>query len=430
MRRTCGREAATSTLNNQPDLTSAMRILHVLDHSLPLQSGYVFRSLGILSAQRGFGWQTIQLTSPRYNSADTPLEVVDGWDFHRTVKPAGGVTLPPVFRELLEMRATERRMAELIALYQPNIIHAHSPVLNGIPALRAARRAGLPLVYEVRGLWEDAAVDLGRTRFNSFRYRAVREMETYALRRADGVVTLCNPMREEIQARGIPDERIAVVPNAVDPTYFGRGRERDPTLAEKLGLSGRTVLGFIGSLYHYEGIDLLLSALPRIRAVRPEAVLLLVGGGPEEANLKAQISENDLGGAVCFVGRVPHGDVRRYYDLVDFFIYPRRRMRLTDLVTPLKPLEAMAEGRIVLASDVGGHRELIRDGQTGFLFPPDDPARIADRVIEVISAKDHHAKIRGAARHYVETSRTWPICASVYRDVYAMARERALAARS
>lgn len=402
-----------------------MRILHILDHSLPLQSGYVFRTLGILSAQHGFGWETIQLTSPRYNSAEVPVETVDGWDFHRTAKPAGGLTLPPIVREVLEMRAAERRITEVIGRHSPDILHAHSPVLNGIPALRAARRAGLPLVYEVRALWEDAAVDLGRTRVNGLRYRVVREMESYLLRRADGVVSLCNPMREELAARGIREERIGVVPNAVDPAYFGRVREYDRTLAEKLGLSGRTVLGFIGSFYHYEGIDLLLSALPRIRAAQPDSILLLVGGGPEEPNLKAKVSESDLDEAVRFVGRVPHGEVRRYYDLVDFFIYPRRRMRLTDLVTPLKPLEAMAQGRIVLASNVGGHHELIRDGQTGFLFPPDDPARIADRIIEVVSAKDRHGPIGDAARHYIETSRTWPSCASVYREVY----ERALRTR-
>ena len=98
-----------------------------------------------------------------------------------------------------------------------------------------------------------------------------------------------------------------------------------------------------------------------------------------------------------------------------------RRMRLTDLVTPLKPLEAMAERRIVVASDVGGHRELIRDSETGFLFSPHDPSRIADRVTEVLSAKDQRKRIRDAARLYIETSRTWPICASVYRDVYDMA---------
>ncbi len=395
-----------------------MRVLHVLDHSLPLQSGYVFRTLGILSAQRAFGWTTIQLTSPRYHSGEVALERVDGWEFHRTVtRPTGA----PLLREVQEMRATERKLQELIARYQPDLLHAHSPVLNGIPALRAARRANLPLVYEVRALWEDAAVDLGRTRVNSLRYRAIRRLETYVLQRANGVVTLCEGMRQEIAKRGIPDQRIAVVPNAVEPTHFGKVPERDASLAERLGLSGRTVLGFIGSFYHYEGLDLLLSALPRIRAAQPDTVLLLVGGGPEEAKLRSKISQEGLAEAVRFVGRVAHGEVRRYYDLVDYFVYPRRRIRLTELVTPLKPLEAMAEGRIVLASDVGGHRELIRDSQTGFLFAPDDPDRIADRVVEVLSKKDEHSRMRDAARDYVATKRTWPVCASNYKGLYEFA---------
>ncbi|HWS98256.1 MAG TPA: TIGR04063 family PEP-CTERM/XrtA system glycosyltransferase [Candidatus Methylomirabilis sp.] len=405
-----------------------MRVLHVLDHSLPLQSGYVFRTLGILSAQQGFGWATIQLTSPRYHSGETALERVDGWEFHRTPTRA---SRSPLIREVQEMRATERKLQELIAQYQPDILHSHSPVLNGIPALRAARRAKLPLIYEVRAFWEDAAVDLGRTRVNSLRYRAIRQLETYVLQRADGVVTLCEGMRKEIARRGIPDQRIAVVPNAVEPTHFGRVQERDQSLAKSLELSDRTVLGFIGSFYHYEGLDLLLSALPQIRAARPDTVLLLVGGGPEEAKLRSKISQENLAEAVRFVGRVPHGEVRRYYDLVDYFVYPRRRIRLTELVTPLKPLEAMAEGRIVLASDVGGHRELIRDSETGFLFAPDDPASIAHRVIEVLSKKDEHSRIRDAARDYVATERTWPVCASSYRELYDLAlRKRVNATRS
>ena len=405
-----------------------MRVLHVLDHSLPLQSGYVFRTLGILSAQREFGWGTVQLTSPRYHSGETAIERVDGWEFHRTPTRA---SRSPLIREVQEMRATERKLHELIAQYQPDILHSHSPVLNGIPALRAARRAKLPLIYEVRAFWEDAAVDLGRTRVNSLRYRAIRQLETYVLQRADGVVTLCEGMRKEIERRGIPDQRIAVVPNAVESTHFGRVQERDHSLAERLGLSERTVLGFIGSFYHYEGLDLLLSALPRIRAARPDTVLLLVGGGPEEAKLRSKISQENLAEAVRFVGRVPHGEVRRYYDLVDYFVYPRRRIRLTELVTPLKPLEAMAEGRIVLASDVGGHRELIRDSETGFLFAPDDPASIAHRVIEVLSKKDEHSRIRDAARDYVATERTWPVCASSYRELYDLAlRKRVNAPRS
>jgi len=400
-----------------------MRILHILDHSLPLQSGYVFRSLGILSAQRGFGWETIQLTTPRYNSSANVSETVDGWEFQRSAVNLK-FSKVPVVRDALEMRATERRIGEIIATHRPDILHAHSPVLNGIPALRAARRAGLPIVYEVRAFWEDAAVDLGRSRAGGLRYRAVRDMETYVLRRADAVVTLCNSVREEIAARGIPEDRIGVAPNAIDLDYFGEIRPRDEALAQKLGLSDRTVLGFIGSFYHYEGLDLLIAALPLIRAARPDAVLLLVGGGPQEERLKAKAAEMGLGDTVRFVGRVPHGEVRRYYDLVDFFVYPRRKMRLTDLVTPLKPLEAMAAGRIVAASDVGGHRELISDGETGFLFPSDDVVRIAERLIEIISATGKHARMRETARRHVETSRTWPSCAAVYRDVYARVLRR------
>jgi PEP-CTERM/exosortase A-associated glycosyltransferase len=394
-----------------------MRILHILDHSLPLQSGYVYRTLGILSAQRSFGWTTIQLTSPRYNRSLAPTETVDGWEFVRSTVKSNFAEVP-VLRDLLEIRATERRIDEIIAIEQPDIIHAHSPVLNGIPALRAAQRAGLPIVYEVRAFWEDAAVDLGRARAGGFRYHAIRQLETYVLRHADAVVSLCNSMRDEIIARGIPEDRVGIVPNAVDLAFFDKQCGRDEILAEELDLTGRTVLGFFGSFYHYEGLDLLIAALPLIRATRPEAVLLLAGGGPEEERLKAKAEQTGQSDAVRFVGRVPHGEIQRYYSLVDFFVYPRRKMRLTDLVTPLKPLEAMAAERIVTASDVGGHRELIRDGETGFLFPSGDTRRMANRLIEIISTTDKHARIRNVAREYVDKNRTWSICATAYQDVY------------
>jgi PEP-CTERM/exosortase A-associated glycosyltransferase len=321
-------------------------------------------------------------------------------------------------RELLEMRATAARLHELIGALRPDILHAHSPVLNGLPALWAARRARLPLVYEVRALWEDAAVDLGHARTGNLRYRTTRALETWLLRRADAVVTLCQAMRAEIVGRGVAPGRIAVVPNAIDPADFPATAVRDPSLVDSLGLAGRRVLGFIGSFYHYEGLDLLLAALPQIRAALPQAALLLVGGGPEEARLQRLAGELGLGDAVRFTGRVPHGQVRRYYDLVDFFVYPRRSIRLTELVTPLKPLEAMAEGRIVLASDIGGHRELIRDNQTGFLFPPDDPPAMAARVIAAMLATDRHPPMRAAARCFVETERTWPVCVQACRPLY------------
>ena len=398
-----------------------MRILHVLDHSLPEQSGYVYRTLGILAAQRSFGWETILLTTPRNHPGRPQVETLDGWTFHRTEVPHWKFFQTPVIRELMEMRATESGVAELIAAQRPDIVHAHSPVLTAIPARRAARRVGVPLVYEARGLWEDAAVDHGTLRAGDMRYRLIRALETRIFRQADAVVTLSEAMRREIAGRGVPPEKISVVPNAVDTDRFGQPGQRDAALAQALGLEGRTVLGFIGSFYHYEGLDLLIDAMTKIRDQRPDVILLLVGGGFEDERLRKQVVRLGLEETVRFTGRVPQADVRRYYDLTDFLVYPRRKMRLTELVTPLKPLEALAEGRIVLASDVGGHREMLRDGVTGFLFAPDDAAALARRALEAIAASDQHARMREAGRQFVAAERTWQASAANYHEAYGRA---------
>ncbi|HJU16187.1 MAG TPA: TIGR04063 family PEP-CTERM/XrtA system glycosyltransferase [Stellaceae bacterium] len=401
----------------------AMRILHIFDHSLPLQSGYVYRSLGILGAQRGFGWETAHLTAPRFNRDEPAVETVDGWEFHRTPKPKGTW---PVAREVLEMRAVLRRARELIRLFGPDIVHAHSPALVGLPACRAAASLDLPFVYEVRALWEDAAVTQGTTREWGPRYRLVRRLETAVLRRADAVVTLCGGMKGEIASRGVPEAKITVVPNAVDLAAFDRPSSPDPELAQQLGIAGATVLGFIGSFYHYEGLDLLIRALPLIQRTLPQTRLLLVGGGDEEEALRRQVAAMGLSDSVRLTGRVPHGEVKRYYDLIDFFVYPRRRSRLTDLVTPLKPLEAMAARRLVIASSVGAHLELIRDNETGYLFDPDDAASLARRVVAAIGdGPPRHQQIRQNARDFVEAGRTWPKSAAHYQPLYhSLARRR------
>ena len=223
-------------------------------------------------------------------------------------------------------------------------------------------------MYEVRAFWEDAAVDHGNTTEGSLRYRATRSLESHALRRAAHVFTICEGLRGDIVARGLAPGKVTVIPNAVDIDAFEPGGAPDAVLKQQLGLAGAAVVGFIGSFYAYEGLDLLVAALPAMLRDRADLRLLLVGGGPQEAALRAQVAALGLGDKVVFVGRVPHAQVQRYYDLVDVLAYPRHSMRLTELVTALKPLEAMAQGRLLVASDVGGHRELIRNGYNGVLF--------------------------------------------------------------
>jgi len=400
-----------------------LRILHVLDHSIPLHSGYTFRTLSILREQRKLQWETFHLTSPKQSGAQQAEEDVDGWHFYRTLEAPP--LKAPVINELMLMRHLEQRLLQVAREVQPHVLHAHSPVLNALPTLRVGRKLGIPVVYEVRAFWEDAAVDHGSTTEGSPRYRLTRQMETYALRRAHHVFTICEGLRGDIAARGIPAEKITVIPNAVDIESFEPGGVADAALKAQLGLQGASVVGFIGSFYAYEGLDLLLDALPEMLRRRPEVRVLLVGGGPQDAALKAQAERMGLQDKVVFTGRVPHDQVQRYYDLVDVLAYPRHSMRLTELVTPLKPLEAMAQGRLLVASDVGGHKELIRHGETGMLFQAGKATALAQAVTDLLEHPDRWPAIRAAGRQFVETERNWTSSVARYVAPYA-----ALTARS
>jgi len=271
----------------------------------------------------------------------------------------------------------------------------------------------------VRAFWEDAAVDHGTTREGGLRYRLSRGMETYATKHADHVVTICEGLRDELVGRGLPEHKITVVPNGVDVERFTLAGTADASLAKQLGLTqGVAVLGFVGSFYGYEGLQLLISALPQILAVHPATKVLLVGGGFQEENLKLQASDMGLADKVIFTGRVPHDQVNRYYDLIDILVYPRLSLRLTELVTPLKPLEAMAQGRLVVGSNVGGHRELMHDGMTAILFRAGNVDDLARKVLELLACPERWTALRAAARRYVETERNWKSCVARYETVY------------
>lgn len=392
-----------------------MRILHVLDHSLPLHSGYTFRTRAILKAQMERGWTVAGVTGPRYHTGDAPFETLDGIDFHRTRQMR---RLPPVLGEAAEIAAFARRIGQVVERFRPDILHAHSPVIDPLAAMRASRKYGIPLLYEIRAFWEDAAVGNGTGTEGSLKYRAIRGLETYASRRADAVAVICEGLKRDLVARGIDGDKIMVSPNGVDLHLFGEPPARDAALSAEWGLDDAEVIGFIGSFYDYEGLDDLIAAMPALLALRPRARLLMVGGGPLEEKLRAQAAASSAAAAIHFVGRVPHEQVERYYSLIDLLVYPRKHMRLTDLVTPLKPLEAMAQRRLVAASDVGGHRELIRDGDTGTLFPPDDPAALAQAVAKVFENRGGWEAQRERARAFVEKERNWSSNISRYEPVY------------
>ncbi len=392
------------------------RILHILDHSLPAHSGYTFRTRALMKAQVAKGWEVAGVTGVRHPEAGPDGETVDGLTFYRT-PPIASARSP--IREWREIGALAKRVEALAKQWRPDVLHAHSPVLDGLAALRVGKRLGIPVIYEIRAFWEDAAVGNGTGREGSLRYRLTKAVETHAVRSADAVAVICEGLRGDLIARGIDPAKIIVSPNGVDLELFGDPPPRDDALAAALGIAADdAVIGYIGSFYDYEGIDDLIAAMPALVAAQPKARLLLVGGGPMEAALKAQAAASSASSHIHFVGRVPHGEVERYYSLIDVLAYPRKKMRLTDLVTPLKPLEAMAQGKLVAASDVGGHRELIADGSTGCLFAPDDPAAIADALNKLLENRDMWPDRRRVARIFVENHRNWSSNILRYEPVY------------
>jgi len=391
------------------------RILHALDHSLPLHSGYTFRTRAILKSQQAAGLEVRGITGLRHYGEGPDAEEVDGIVFHRT---RGSATGPAGLREWREIQLLAEAIVALAGQWRPDVLHAHSPALCGKAALIAGKRLGIPVVYEIRAFWEDAAVSNGTGSEGNLKYRLTRALESHVVAGADAVVTICQGLKDDLVERGVDPGKITISPNGVDLSLFGEPAPRDAALAAELGLGEGPVVGFIGSFYDYEGLDDLIAAMPELTARLPGAKLLLVGGGPMEAALKAQAGASPAACAIRFVGRVPHSEVERYYALVDVMAYPRKKSRLTDLVTPLKPLEAMAQRQLVAASDVGGHRELIEHGVTGTLFAPDDPAACAAALAELLGAPETWEARRAAGLAHVAARHDWAVNVHRYQDVY------------
>jgi len=402
-----------------------MRVLHVLDHSLPIHSGYTFRSHSILLAQRARGWVVSAVTSPKHEAdfgpGAPPIEEIQGVRYYRT----GAVRSSriPFVGEWALIDALSRRIREAAAIESPELLHAHSPVLTALAALRVGKKLRIPVVYEIRAFWEDAAVDHGTYAESSWKYRLTRAAETWACRRMDRITVLCSGLVEDLAARGIPRDRMTVIGNAIDPDRFGPAAP-DEEYRRLWNLGGKRVVAFLGSFYRYEGLDLLVEAYARLRPRFPDLTLLLVGGGEMERELQESARAMGVDDGVVFPGRIPQERIPGAYALADVLVYPRHPMRLTELVTPLKPLEAMAMGKALLASDVGGHRELIQNGRTGILFRAGDVGSLTEALGRMLEDEALRLRLADEARIWVNAERIWAKTTAPYAQVYAGALGR------
>ena len=393
-----------------------MRILHVMNDSIPLVGGYTSRSRCIVTHQQRIGMEPFVVTSVRQGPTGRDPEQFDGITYFRTQWPERSfLRKTPLLGLIKELSLFYTRIRKAVAEISPDIIHAHSPVLCAIPALVAARKAGVPLVYEIRAFWEDAAVASGKFTENALKYRLIRMLETVVCRRVDRVVSISRAMKEDLIARGIPENRLFVVPNGVDGfNLVPKARNRN--LATRMGLDGKTVIGYLGTFYDFEGIDDLIRTFAMLNKQKKDVVLLLIGGGEMEQSIQAQATR--LGNPnVVLIKKVPHNTVPDYYALMDMVIYPRKSTRITEMTTPLKPLEAMALGKPVICSAVGGLKELVGP-DNGLFFTPENDQELIHCCKQLMHDPALADRLTALGRKRALEERNWSHIVEKYHSVY------------
>jgi glycosyltransferase involved in cell wall biosynthesis len=398
------------------------RVVHLLTNSLPYrEAGYTLRAHEIARCQAAAGLEPHLATRAGFPLWDghrrVPTEdTIDGVRYHR-LAPDLPITTPAD----KAVEATAEAAATLVEELRPAVLHPASNHPNGQAALALRERYGIPVVYEVRGFLEESWLPrAGSGGTESERYRRTREVETAVMKAADAVVTLSDTMCREIADRGIPQERIVVVPNAVDAERFAP-RPPDDALRSRLGLrAGVPVIGYLSTLTAFEGVGTLLEGLAELRRRGREVQGLIVGDGPVRDALEVQAERLGLRGRdVVFAGRVPRAEAPAHLALIDLFVVPRTADRVSQLVTPLKPFEAMAMERTVVVSDVAALREVVSDRETGVVFRAEDPLDLADHLEPLLDDPTLRATLGRAAREWVVTNRSWRQNGARYRDLYA-----------
>jgi glycogen synthase len=395
-----------------------MRILHVLYSSLPDVTGASVRSHYIVTTQAALGLEPIAVSSPFQppSVGVDPLGVerIDDVPYHRSFDArydhqfmVARKRLSTRMRKLTALPAFTRRVHRIAAENHVDVIHGHSLFFCGLAAVFAARMLGVPSVYEVRSLIEDTLVREGGAREGGLLYRAYRTFDALAVRLATHVVTISDGLRHDLIGRGVAADRITVIGNGVDVVKHTPATRSGGVRAQLALPDDAFVLGYIGTLFAYESLDVAIDAVRRLAPTHPKLHLMIVGGGNARAALMTYARAAGVADRIRFVDKVAHDQIGEYYEAVDLFVLPRTRNRLTDLVTPLKPLEVMARAKPVLASDCGGHAELIVDGTNGLLFPCERDSGLSDAIAHWVTRRSDLEHLGTRAREWVAAHRSW-----------------------
>lgn len=403
----------------QPHRPLPGHVVMVVANSLPRrQSGYSIRTQHVAAALGEAGLDVVVASRRQEELLDGSRPVEDwrvGGVRYRITATAREVRERPDHNATLNAAG----IAAIVEEHRAAVLHPATPWPGLLASLAVAEQCRIPLVYEVRGFREETWLTRVPELKGLSDHDAVEaRTETELMRAADAIVTLSEPMRDHLVARGLPPERMWVVPNGVDTERF-RPIPRDDALARQLRLGDGPVIGYITTLAPYEDVDTLLKATAELRRRGRGVRCLIVGDGVERerlVELRRRTGTDD--GSVVFAGRVAYADVNAYYSLLDVFVVPRRQVGIARLVTPLKPFEAMAMERAVVVSGVEALRGMIDEGETGLSFRPEDPTDLADVLEPLLFDPERREALGRAAGAWVREHRTWGRSAERYLELY------------
>ncbi|MGD8149457.1 glycosyltransferase [Ornithinimicrobium sp. Y1694] len=401
------------------------RSLYCLHNSLPHHSaGYATRTHGLLRGIRGEGWDIHGVTRLGYpydmpgheNLGEIePVIDVDGVPYHRLSTSPGLEMKNPI---QLYVDRYSKALAKLSQQERPFVLHAASNHWNGLSVVQTARRLGIPSVYEVRGLWEVTRGSRDAEWMGGGMYRYMARMEADAAAHATRVIAITGALKDELVRRGVDESKISIVPNGVETSRFVP-RERNEELAATLGLTGKTVVGYVGSILDYEGLELLLDAAATLRQERNDVAFLLVGDGAELPQFRERVETEGLGDTVIFTGRVPHHEVEDYYSIIDICPFPRLPLPVCEMVSPLKPFEALAMKKAVIASDVAALAEIITHGSNGLLHEKGNSESLISQLRLLLDQPAYRQTIAENGMNWVRSERDWSQLANRVSEVYA-----------
>lgn len=402
------------------------RVLYILHNSLPYNSGgYATRGHGLMCGVKQLGWDVQVITRRGYphdrkGMSELPtdtLQMVDDVPYHRLIELEKGYGQINI-AAYLEAYAND--LARKVVELRPSILHAASNHLNGLVSNAVARHFNLPSIYEVRGLWEITRISRQPEFEGTEYFEMMSRLEAQSAEEADVVFTITHALSDEMQRRVDGLDDVGFLPNGVHANRF-LPTEPDLELKASLGMDQDTVvLGYIGSLVSYEGLDLLIESIPEVKQITDTPFkLMIVGDGAYMEKLQNITQDLGLSDDVMFVGRVPHEDVERYYSIVNIAPFPRLPQPVTEMVSPLKPFEAMAMEKAVLASNVQALSEIVIHNETGLLFTKGDSSDLAEKLACLIEDGELRTVLGKNSRSWVCENRDWKIISKELNEVYA-----------